>query len=88
MDGRGRFLDNIFIKRLWRSLKCECIYSHAFSSSGREARQGIGTWVTFYNHRRLHAAHGGETPVGIYRERLSASGPGLRPDLQPIALVG
>jgi putative transposase len=88
MGGRGRFLDNIFIKRLWRSLKYECIYSHAFSSSGPEARQGIGTWVTFYTHRRLHAAHGGETPVGIYRERLSTSGPGLRPDLQPIALVG
>ena len=86
MDGRGRFLDNIFIERLWRSLKYECIYLHAFSG-GREARQGIGDWITFYNHRRPHAAHGGETPVGVYRERLSASGPGLRPDLQPTAMV-
>ncbi len=86
MDGRGRFLDNIFIERLWRSLKYECIYLHAFSG-GREARQGIGAWMTFYNHRRPHAAHGGETPVGVYRERLSASGPGLRPALHPTALV-
>ena len=46
MDGRGRFLDNIFIERLY-----ECVYLHAFSG-GREARQGIGDWVIFYNHRR------------------------------------
>jgi putative transposase len=86
MDGRGRFLDNIFIERLWRSLKYECIYLHAFSG-GLQARQGIGDWVSFYNHRRPHAAHGGETPVRVYRERLSASGPGLRPALPPTALV-
>jgi transposase InsO family protein len=46
MDGRGRFLDNIFIERLWRSLKYECIYLHAFSG-GRAARQGIGNWMNF-----------------------------------------
>ena len=86
MDGRGRFLDNIFIERLWRSLKYECVYLHAFSG-GREARQGIGDWVTFYNHRRPHGVHGGETPGKVYRERLSASGPGSRPALQPTALV-
>jgi len=86
MDGRGRFLDNIFIERLWRSLKYECVYLHAFSG-GREARQGIGDWIGFYNHRRPHAAHGGETPVRVYRNRLSAYGPGLRPDLHPTALV-
>ena len=50
MDGRGRFLDNIFIERLWRSLKYECIYLHAFSG-GRDARQGIGDWMLFYNNR-------------------------------------
>ena len=86
MDGRGRFLDNIFIERLWRSLKYECVYLHAFSG-GREARHGIGDWVGFYNHRRPHGAHGGETPGKVYRERLSASGPGSRPALQPTALV-
>jgi putative transposase len=82
MDGRGRFLDNIFIERLWRSLKYECIYLHAFSG-GREARQGIGDLMIFYNHRRPHAAHGGETPVKVYRGRLSAYGPGLRSGLTP-----
>jgi putative transposase len=86
MDGRGRFLDNIFIERLWRSIKYECVYLHAFSG-GREARQGIGAWVAFYNHRRPHHVHGGETPGKVYRERLSASGPGLRPALHPTALV-
>ena len=86
MDGRGRFLDNIFIERLWRSLKYECIYLHAFTG-GREARQGIGSWVTFYNHRRPHTAHGGRTPIDVYNDRLSASGPGSRPDLQPTAMV-
>ena len=40
-----------------------------------------------YNHRRPHTAHGGETPVGVYRGRLSASGPCSRPDLHPTALV-
>ncbi len=86
IDGRGRVLDTILIERLWRSLKYECIYLYAFSG-GREARQGIGDWMTVYTDRRPHAAHGGETPVGVYRQRLSASGPGLRPELHPTALV-
>ena len=59
---------------------------HAFSG-GRDIRQGIGDWMTFYNHRRPHAAHGGETPVCVYREKLSGSGPGLRPALHPTALM-
>jgi putative transposase len=86
MDSRGRFLDNIFIERLWRSLKYECVYLRAFSG-GREARQGIGDWVAFYNDRRPHGVHGGATPGKVYRDRLSASGPGLRPALHPTALV-
>ncbi len=86
MDGRGRFLDNIFIERLWRSMKYECVYLRAFTG-GREARREISNWVDFYNHRRPHAAHGGETPIRIYRDRLSASGPGSRPALQPTAKV-
>ena len=86
MDGRGRFLDNIFIERLWRSLKYECVYLHAFSGGG-EARGSIGKWIDFYNDRRPHAAHGGATPAGVYRDRLPVSGPGLRPDLQPAVLA-
>ena len=86
MDGRGRFLDNIFIERLWRSLKYECVYLHAFSGR-QETRMGIGHWVDFYNDRRPHAAHGGETPTNVYMNRLSVSGPGLRPALQPTVLA-
>ena len=52
-----------------------------------EARQGIGEWMIFYNHRRPHAAHGGETPVRVYRPGLPASGPGLRPDLRSTDLA-
>ena len=86
MDGKGRFLDNIFIERLWRSLKYECVYLHAFSG-GRDARAGIGRWINFYNHRRPHATHGGRTPVLVYRNSLSPSGPGLRPDLRSTGLA-
>ena len=48
MDGRGRFLDNIFIERLWRSIKYEEIHLKAYAD-GREARAGIGSWMNFYN---------------------------------------
>ena len=86
MDGRGRFLDNIFIERLWRSLKYECVYLHAFSGGGG-ARKEIGDWIEFYNNRRPHTAHGGATPAGVYWDRQPVSGPGLRPDLQPAVLA-
>ena len=46
MDGKGRWMDNIFIERLWRSLKYECVYLHAFET-GSEARAGIGKWMTY-----------------------------------------
>ncbi len=65
MDGKGRFLDNIFVERLWRSLKYECVYLHAWET-GSEARAGIAKWVAFYNHKRPHSAHGGKPPAVIY----------------------
>ena len=61
MDGRGRWLDNVFIERLRRSLKYECVYLHAFET-GSEARAGIGRWITYYNTERPHSALGGKTP--------------------------
>ena len=67
MDGKGRWLDNVFVERLWRSLKYECVYLHAWSG-GREARDGIGNWMDFYNRRRPHAAHDGRTPDAIYHQ--------------------
>lgn len=61
MDGRGRWLDNVFIERLWRSLKYECVYLHAFET-GSQARTGIGRWITYYNSERPHSALDGRTP--------------------------
>ena len=66
MDGKGRFLDNIFIERLWRSLKYECVYLRAWET-GSEARTGLRTWFDFYNHRRPHAALEGRPPDVVYR---------------------
>ena len=66
MDGRGRFLDNIFIERLWRSLKHEDIYLKHYAD-GREARAGIASWIAFYNCRRPHQALGYKTPMSVRR---------------------
>jgi putative transposase len=54
MDSKGRWMDNIMIDRLWRSLKYECVYLHAFET-GNEAKAGIGRWVTFYNEHRPYS---------------------------------
>jgi putative transposase len=65
MDGKGRYLDNIFIERLWRSLKYEDIYIKAYASVP-EARRGIGGWLTFYNDERLHQGLGYLTPREMF----------------------
>jgi hypothetical protein len=65
MDGKGRYLDNIFIERLWRSLKYEDIFLKAYESPA-EARGGIGTWLTFYNDERPHQTHGYRTPREVF----------------------
>ena len=69
MDGKGRCLDNIFIERLWRSLKYECVYLHAWKT-GTQAKAGVGQWIAFYNHQRPHAAHGGQPPAVVYFNRI------------------
>ena len=53
------------IERLWRSLKYECVYLHAWET-GLQAKAGIGQWIAFYNHQRPHAAHGGQPPAVVY----------------------
>ncbi len=68
MDGKGRCMDNIFVERLWRSLKYESVYLHAYASVP-EARAGIAAWLHFYNEERLHQAHGYRTPRQIYEEQ-------------------
>jgi putative transposase len=65
MDGRGRWLDNVFIERLWRSLKYECVYLHAFET-GSELRAGLNAWIGLYNARRPHSALAGRTPDEAY----------------------
>ena len=55
MDGRGRWMDNVFIERLWRSLKHEDIYLKGYAD-GHEAKAGIAEWIAFYNNRRPHQA--------------------------------
>ena len=73
MDGRGRWLDNVFIERLWRSLKYEEVYLHAYET-GSEARAGIGQWIDFYNRIRPHSSLSGQTPDICYSEgRLKAA---------------
>ena len=65
MDGRGRCLDNIFIERLWRSLKYEAVYLHEMTD-GFAAERVIGAWIAFYNTERPHSALDGQTPAENY----------------------
>ena len=66
MDGRGRWLDNVFIERLWRSLKYEEVYLKSYAD-GREARAGIAAWIVFYNATRPHQALDGRAPMTVWR---------------------
>lgn len=65
MDGKGRWMDNVFIERLWRSLKYECVYLQAFES-GSQAKEKIGQWIKYYNTQRAHSAFGEKTPFEVY----------------------
>jgi putative transposase len=65
MDGRGRCMDNIFIERLWRSLKYEAVYLHELTD-GFKAKQVIDDWLNFYNNERPHSTFGGRTPAEVY----------------------
>ncbi len=66
MDGRGRYMDNIFIERLWRSLKYEAVYLHELTD-GFKADRVIGEWIEFHNTERPHSALAGRTPTEAYR---------------------
>jgi putative transposase len=68
MDGRGRALDNVFVERLWRSLKYEEVYLREYESV-IEAVEGIGGWFRFYNHERPHQGLGDRTPAEAYLSR-------------------
>ena len=70
MDGRGRWIDNVFIERLWRSLKYEDIYLKGYAD-GHDAKRGIADWITFYNHRRPHQALANRTPITVWRDAIT-----------------
>ena len=72
MDGRGRWMDNVFIERLWRSLKHEDVYLKGYAD-GREARAGIAAWILFYNTQRFHQALGNRTPMLVWRQGTAAA---------------
>jgi putative transposase len=66
MDGRGRALDNVFVERLWRSVKYEEVYPRDYQTVW-EARQGLARYFMFYNEERLHQALGYRPPAAVYR---------------------
>ena len=73
MDGKGRWMDNVFIERLWRGLKYECVYLHAFET-GSEPRGGLTQWVGYYNARRPHSSLDGRTPGEAYAAGMARNG--------------
>jgi putative transposase len=73
MDGKGRWMDNGFIERLWRSLKYECVYLHAFET-GSELQGGLTRWVRYYNARRPHSSLDGRTPDDAYAAGMVRNG--------------
>jgi putative transposase len=72
MDGRGRWMDNVFIERLWRSLKHEDIYLKGYAD-GQEAGAGIAEWIGFYNARRPHQALANRTPMAVWRDGVTGA---------------
>ena len=69
MDGKGRWIDNVFVERLWKSVKYEHVYLHAYESVA-EARQQLASYFTFYNSHRPHSSLGGTTPDAAYFGKL------------------
>lgn len=65
MDGKGRWVDNVFVERLWRSVKYEEVYLKAYESTG-EARDSLGRYFIFYNSKRRHQSLDRQTPDGVY----------------------
>ena len=71
MDGRGRAIDNVFVERLWRSVKYEEVYLKDYID-GWQAEASLGAYLRFYNEERIHQALGYRTPLDVYRERDSS----------------
>jgi putative transposase len=65
MDGKGAWRDNVFVERLWRTIKYEEVYLRAYESVAA-ARASLGRYLTFYNSGRPHSQHGGRTPDQVW----------------------
>lgn len=65
MDGRGRWMGKLFIERLWRSLKYECVYLNA-SGTGSVLRTGLSRWIAYYNEHQPHSRFGGRTSDEVH----------------------
>ena len=65
MDGKGRWMDNVFIERLWRSLKYERIRLYSYETI-HDLTNHVNTWMNFYNHERPHQAKGMSSPMSLY----------------------
>ena len=65
MDGKGRWMDKVFIERLWRSLKYERVYLNAFDNM-KDAKEKLQTWIDSYNHERPHSSLNDQTPNEVY----------------------
>ena len=66
-------MDNVFIERLWRSLKHEDVYLKGYDADGRELHEGLSDWIAFYNDRRPHQALGYRAPMAVWRDGVERS---------------
>ena len=73
MDGKGRYSDNIFVERLWRTVKYEEVYLKAYTTA-TDARRELGAYFRFYNNQRPHQALGYRTPAEVFHEARNATG--------------
>jgi putative transposase len=80
MDGRGRWMDNVFIERLWRSLKHEDVYLKGYADA-HEAKPGIAEWIGFYNNFRPHQALASRTPMAVWRAGVTGAIDGKAVDM-------
>ena len=82
MDGKGRWMDNVFIERLWRSLKYEDVYIKGYDD-GTELRAGLAEWMGFYNNHRPHQALGNRAPMAAWHEAMIGALPPMAVDMTP-----
>lgn len=69
MDGKGRWADNVYVERFWRTLKRECIYANGVESVAQLHTEVAG-YISYYNQRRLHSSLGYKTPYAVYQKNL------------------